>query len=129
MMGSSSITRPVELSKQPAAARRELTRLLAEERWNGDVDGVILAVHEAMVNSQRHGGGVTGARVRMGFDTVVVVVEITDQGGGFAVPETPAMAEATAEQGRGLFLIRSLTAEAQVVQAGSEVCLTLRFER
>jgi len=127
MMSSSSLTRPVELSLQPAAARRQLTKLLADEAWAGDVDGVILAVHEAMVNSQRHGGGVTGARVRMGFDTVVV--EITDQGGGFAVPETPAMAEATAEQGRGLFLIRRLTAEAQVVQAGSEVCLTLRFER
>ena len=127
MMSSSSLTRPVELSLQPAAARRELMKLLADEAWAGDVDGVILAVHEAMVNSQRHGGGVTGARVCVGLDTVTV--EISDRGGGFAVPETPAMAEATAEQGRGLFLIRRLTAEAQVVQAGPDVCLTLRFER
>ena len=127
MSASSSLTRPVELSQQPATARRELSRLLADEAWGGDVDGVILAVHEAMVNSQRHGGGVTGARVCVGLDTVTV--EISDRGGGFAVPETPAMAEATAEQGRGLFLIRHLTAEAQVVQAGSDVCLTLRFER
>ena len=127
MMSSSSLTRPVELSLQPAAARRELKELLADEAWAGDVDGVILAVHEAMVNSQSHGGGVTGARVYVGLDTVTV--EISDRGRGFEVPETPSMTQTTAERGRGLFLIRRLTAEAQVVQAGSEVCLTLRFER
>jgi len=127
MMASSSLTRPVELSSQPTAARRELTKLLADEAWEGDVDGVILAVHEAMVNSQRHGGGVTGARV--GVDRDTVVVEISDRGRGFKVPDMPAMAEVTAERGRGLYLIRRLAAEARVVRIGPDVRLTLRFKR
>ena len=127
MTASSSLTRPVELSQQPATARRELSRLLADEAWGGDVDGVILAVHEAMVNSQHHGGGVTGARACADTDTVVV--EISDRGRGFKVPETPTLAEVTAERGRGLSLIRHLAASAQVVRTGSDVNLTLRFER
>jgi anti-sigma regulatory factor (Ser/Thr protein kinase) len=127
MMASSSLTRPVELSRQPAVARRELTRLLADEAWDGDVDGVILAVHEAMVNSQHHGGGVTRASVGVDGDTVVV--EISDRGAGFDVPASPALADVAAERGRGLFLIRHLADDARVVRAGGDVCLRLRFDR
>ena len=126
-MASSSITRPVELSKQPAVARRELTRVLADERWDGDVDGVILAVHEAMVNSQRHGGGVTGASVCVDGDTVSV--EVADRGRGFQIPKDPSVADVKAERGRGRFLIHRLATEATVERKGAEVCLTLRFER
>ncbi len=127
MSASSSLTRPVELSQQPATARRELSKLLSDEAWDGDVDGVILAVHEAMVNSQHHGGGVTGARACVNTDTVVV--EISDRGQGFDVPHTPAVADVAAERGRGLFLIRRLAASAQVIRAGPNVHLTLKFER
>jgi anti-sigma regulatory factor (Ser/Thr protein kinase) len=127
MMPSWSLTRPVELSSQPTVARRELTQLLADEAWDGDVDGVILAVHEAMVNSQRHGGGVTRASAGVTGDTVVV--EISDRGQGFEVPSSPAIADVAAERGRGLFLIRHLAAEARVVRAGADVCLRLRFVR
>ena len=127
MMASSSVTRPVELSPQPAAARRELTRLLADEAWDGDVDGVILAVHEAMVNSQRHGGGVVRASVCIDRDTVLA--EISDRGRGYQLPETPGLADATAERGRGLFLIRHIATDAHVERSGADVCLTLRFER
>ena len=126
MMGSSSITRPVELSKQPAAARRELTRLLAEERWDGDVDGVILAVHEAMVNAQRHGGGVTGATACV--DGPTLLVTIADRGRGFQIPRSVGVADATAERGRGLFLIHHLAEEATVERKGAVVCLTMKFE-
>jgi anti-sigma regulatory factor (Ser/Thr protein kinase) len=127
MMASSSLTRPVELSPQPAVARRELSRLLSDGGWKGDVDGVILAVHEAMVNSQRHGGGVTAATAGVDGDTVVV--EVTDRGRGFEVPDDPAIADVTAERGRGLFLIRLLASRASVVRKGSDVCLRLQFER
>ena len=126
-MAATSLTPPVELSPQPAVARRELTRLLADEAWAGDVDGVILAVHEAMVNAQRHGGGVTRARACVDRDTVTV--EIADRGRGFKVPESPAVVEGNAERGRGLFLISHLATEARVARAGPDVCLTLRFER
>jgi len=127
MMASSSLTRPVELSSQPAVARRELTRLLADQAWDGDVDGVILAVHEAMVNSQRHGGGVIRASVCVDTDTVMV--EISDRGRGYQLPETPGLADATAERGRGLLLIRRLSADAYVERFGADVRLTLTFAR
>ena len=122
----SARTRPVHLSPQPAAARRELAGLLADSRWRGDVDGVVLAVHEAMVNADRHGGGVT--RATAGLEGPNVVVEVIDRGGGFEFPEVPPMADLTAEQGRGLFLIRQLSSDARVVQAGPEVRLVLKFE-
>jgi len=126
-MASSSVTRPVELSPQPAAARLELTRLIADEPWEGDVDGVLLAVHEAMVNSQRHGGGVTHVSACVDRDNVVV--QISDRGKGFHVPRNPASVDVNAERGRGLFLIRRLADDVQVARAGAEVRLTLRFGR
>ena len=126
-MIASSLTRPVELSEQPGAARRQLARLLDDAGWNGDADAVILAVHEAMVNAHRHGGGVTSATAAL--DGHTAVVEIVDKGRGFGIPETPDMPAAAAERGRGLYLIRNLSADAQVVRSGGEVRLVLRFER
>ncbi len=126
-MIAASLTRPVELSEQPVAARRQLARLLDDAGWDGDADRVILAVHEAMVNAQRHGGGVTHATA--GLDGQAVVVEIVDHGRGFRIPESPAMPDAAAETGRGLYLIRSLSSDARVVRSGGEVRLVLRFER
>lgn len=125
-MVGSSLTRPVELSPLPAVARRELARLLADASWDGDVDGVILAVHEAMVNSHRHGGGVTGATA--GFEGENVVVEIADRGAGFELPGAHGRADLASERGRGLFLIRYLAADARVVRSGHDVRLVLRFE-
>jgi len=121
----SALTRPVALSRQPGAARRELAGLLGDARWDGDVDGVVLAVHEAMVNADRHGGGLTGATA--GFEGDDLVVEVVDRGEGFDVPESPALADATAEKGRGLFLIRQLTSAAHVVRRGRDVHFVLRF--
>ena len=122
---TSALTRPVELSLQPATARQELTRLLGDADWSGDVDGVVLAVHEAMVNANRHGGGATSASA--GFDGPDLVVEVSNRGRGFHVPEFPGVADVTAERGRGLFLIRHLAHEARVVRAGSDVHLVLTF--
>ncbi|HEV2758853.1 MAG TPA: ATP-binding protein [Acidimicrobiales bacterium] len=123
----SALTRPVELSRHPAVARRELTELLRDAAWDGDVDAVLLAVHEAMVNAQRHGGGVTHAGA--GFDGRSLVVEITDRGRGFHVPDSPGVPEVTAERGRGLFLIRRLTSDAHLVRDGADVRLVLTFDR
>jgi len=122
-----ALTRAVELSTQPALARRELTDLLADAKWEGDADGVVLAVHEAMVNAQRHGGGVTSASA--GFEGRDLVVEVSDRGRGFHIPESPGVADITAERGRGLFLIRQLTADAEVVRTGRDVRLVLTFQR
>jgi len=123
----SDLARPVELSLKPSLARRQLAGLLAGSRWHGDVDGVLLAVHEAMVNAQRHGGGVT--RAVAGLEGDQVVVEVTDEGEGFEIPESLPMADIAAEDGRGLYLIRQLCDDAVVVRRGAEVRLVLRFGR
>jgi|SRR5579885_341011 len=122
-----SRTRPVPLSTQPAEARQQVGRVLADAGWDGDADTVILAVHEAMVNAQRHAGGVTGATVAL--EGPAVLVEVRDRGRGFDVPQSPDMPDPAAERGRGLFLIRRLADRADVVRAGGEVCLNLRFEK
>lgn len=124
-MPVSAVDRPVELSLQPAVARRELARILDDAGWSGDPDDAILAVHEAMVNAHRHGGGVT--RATAGFRGPSLVVRITDQGRGFAVPDAPELVDTAAERGRGLFLIRHLADDAQVVRAGDDVELVLTF--
>ena len=124
-MPVSALPRPVELPRQPGAARRELARILDDSQWSGDADGAILAVHEAMVNSHRHGGGVT--RATAGFDGQSLVVRIYDRGRGFDVPQSPEPADAAAERGRGLFLIRHLASDARVEQAGGDVQLVLTF--
>lgn len=122
-----SRTRPLPLSKQPAEARQQVAQLLAEAGWGGEADMVVLAVHEAMVNAQRHAGGVTAASVSL--DGQAVVVEVRDKGQGFSVPESPSMPDPAGERGRGLFLIRRLAERADVVHTGGETCLNLRFEK
>ena len=117
--------RPLELPPQPGAARRELARFLHDTHWPGDADGAILAVHEAMVNSQRHAGGVT--RATACFDGRSLVVKICDRGRGFNVPRSPGLADAAAERGRGLFLIRHLASDAHVERTGGDVRLVLTF--
>ena len=124
-MIASSVARPISLSQQPAVARGQLGRLLADAGWPGDVDLVVLAVHEALVNSLHHAGGVTRATAAMDGDDVVV--EVYDRGRGFGMPSSPVLPEPAAERGRGLFLIRRLASEADVSVVGGEVCLVLRF--
>ncbi|MGI8808026.1 MAG: ATP-binding protein [Acidimicrobiales bacterium] len=122
----SALSVPVELSPQPPVARQELARMLDDADWDGDVDGAILAVHEAMVNAHRHGGGVT--RASAGFEGPSLVVAVSDRGRGFHIPESPGVAESTAERGRGLFLIRHLATTARVHRRGTDVRLVLRFD-
>jgi anti-sigma regulatory factor (Ser/Thr protein kinase) len=124
-MPVSALRPAVELSRQPAAARRELARIIDDTHWPGDAEGAILAVHEAMVNAHRHGGGVT--RATAGFDGRSLVVQVCDRGGGFEMPEAPESPDTAAERGRGLFLIRHLASEAHVVRAGKDVELVLTF--
>ena len=124
-MIASSLTRPVSLSPKPTVARRQVGRLLGDAGWPGDIDAVLLALHEALVNAQRHGGGVSRASAALAGGTVVVAVR--DPGRGFAVPTSPPVPDPAAETGRGLFLIRSLATEADVTRSGDETCLQLRF--
>ena len=126
-MITSARSRPVELPLQPSDTRQELARMLDEADWDGDVEGVVLAVHEAMVNAHRHGGGVT--RVTAGVDGGSVVVHVSDRGPGFGLPESADIPDVAAERGRGLFLIRELASDVHVARDGRDVSLLLRFER
>lgn len=126
-MIASSLARPMSLSPQPGVARRQVSQLLGDARWPGDVDAVVLALHEAIINAHRHGGGVTQATAAVEGDTVRI--EVRDRGRGFTVPPSPDVPDPAAETGRGLFLIRRLATEADVCRTGDEVCLLLRFQR
>ena len=125
-MISSSLTVPVPLSPQPPTARRQVGEILRQAAWPGDVDAVILCVHEALVNAERHGGGVTRASVAVEGNAVVVTV--SDCGSGYTLPDSPNLPDAAAERGRGLFLIRRLASRADVSRVSREVRLQLRFE-
>jgi anti-sigma regulatory factor (Ser/Thr protein kinase) len=125
-MLASSLARPVSLSPQPTEARRQVTNLLVDAGWPGDVHAVLLALHEAMVNSHGHGGGVSQATASVDGDALVI--EVRDRGRGFVLPTTQSLPDPAAETGRGLFLIRRLATEADVRRIGDEVCLVMHFE-
>jgi anti-sigma regulatory factor (Ser/Thr protein kinase) len=125
-MNASSLAHTRTLPPFPGAARRELQDLLEDANWPGDVDSVVLAVHEALMNSQRHAGGAISACV--GLDGTEVVVEVCDGGPGFDVPRHAARPpEVLAEQGRGLWLISQIADSWDVRKQRGETCLTLRF--
>ena len=57
-LSSSALARPISLPLVPAAARRQLESLLRDHSWTAGTDTIALALHEALVNANRHGGGV-----------------------------------------------------------------------
>jgi anti-sigma regulatory factor (Ser/Thr protein kinase) len=120
------LAQPRALPPSPSAARRELQSILEGARWPGDVEGVVLAVHEALMNSHHHAGGATAASV--GLDGSSVVVEVRDSGPGFDVGRhTADPPDPMAERGRGLWLISQLAESWEVLRADDETCLRLRF--
>lgn len=114
------------LPAMPGPARRELQALLQDANWPGDVDSVLLAVHEALINSHRHAGGAVSARVCL--DGKDLVVEVRDEGPGFEVdPHASQRPEAMAERGRGLWLISQIADSWDVRRDKGQTCFSLRF--
>ncbi len=125
-MNASRLEHTHTLPPAPAAARRELQSLLEGAGWPGDVDCVLLAVHEALINSHRHAGGATSAHASL--DGKDLVVEVRDEGPGFDVDRHASQPpEVMAERGRGLWLISQLADSWDVRRDAGEVCLSLRF--
>ena len=51
--------------------------MLEAAEWPGDVDGIVLAVHEALTNAQRHAGGATSATAAV-QDSSSLLVEVRE---------------------------------------------------
>jgi anti-sigma regulatory factor (Ser/Thr protein kinase) len=126
-MNSAGLAHTYDLSAQPARARQELQSLLESAGWRGDVEAVVLAVHEAIMNSMRHAGGATSATA--GLAGADLVVEVRDGGPGFDVDEHSRRApDPLAECGRGLWLITQIAASWKVERRDGETCLRLCFQ-
>ena len=127
-MNPTDLVQTCALSPVPSQARRELASLLESSAWSGDIDSVVLAVHEALINAHRHAGGATSATAVV-QDSSVLVVEVRDRGPGFDVDEyTSQPPDPLAERGRGLWLISQIAAAWDVRHLGRETCLRLRFQ-
>ncbi len=117
---------PTSLSLRPARARRQLEELLAERRWKGDVEDVVLAMHEALVNAQRHAGGAVAVEAVLEGPTLVI--EVVDRGPGFQLPSPPPVPDPLAERGRGLWLMCRVSRRCEVQRDGDETCVRLCFD-
>jgi anti-sigma regulatory factor (Ser/Thr protein kinase) len=89
-----------------------------------------LAVHEAIVNADRHGGGAT--RVDASIDGDALEVAVCDRGSGFEIPradlEPSGAADPFAEDGRGVWLICRIASRTETRWDGGQFCLRMRFE-
>jgi anti-sigma regulatory factor (Ser/Thr protein kinase) len=107
-----------------------LKGLLAGTRWCREADSVVLAVHEALINANRHGGGAVALQASV--DRQALVVEVCDRGAGFEIapPGGPPTewADPFAEDGRGLWLISQLADRVETGWRGGDFCLRMWFE-
>lgn len=124
-MGRAGTTAVASLPREAVAARADLERLL-KDRWRGDLDLTLIAVHEALINADRHGAGIRDAVARIDGDRVVV--EVADYGGGFDhqayVSHPPDL---LAERGRGLWLVHQIASSFQVAQEPSGTRVIIEF--
>ncbi|MGI9023362.1 MAG: ATP-binding protein [Acidimicrobiales bacterium] len=128
MTASELAHQPIELSRQPSRARQQVRELLHEIEWEGDADEVVLAVHEALVNAQRHAGAVLRAQVALEASSLVIMV--WDTGPGFDLDLHARQApDPLAERGRGLWLIDRVTSTCEVGRDDDGVVLVMRFDR
>ena len=129
-LSTSALARPISLSLRPAAARRQLEAFLRAEGWPGDVDPIVLALHEALVNAGRHGGGARRAEAAVSPDGSELTIVVCDHGGVFDPrPFVHRSPNPMAERGRGLWLISRLATayEVRSSEGGNEV--VMRFTR
>ena len=96
-------------------------------RWPGDIESVVLAVHEAVMNAAQHGGGCTGA-VAAVDERLALVVEVRDRGPGFDLERYTGRPPSTlSERGRGVWLISRIAASCQLDHDGDTTCFRLCF--
>lgn len=98
--------------------------LLANGASSDLVQRTLLVANELVINAARHGGGVQAFEVSMEYDGVRV--SVTDaRDGPFDVepalryPDLATGADALAEDGRGLLIVRTLSVSVDVVPNGN----------
>ena len=123
--GRAGVSDVALLARDVSAARRDLERLL-QGRWPGDVDLALIAVHEALINADRHGAGVREAVARL--DGNRVIVEVADYGGGFDhhgyVSHAPDL---LAERGRGLWLVHQIASDFHIAHEPEGTRVIIEF--
>ena len=123
-----SLAQPIALSLHPASARRQLEDLLSAASLRIDTDGVILALHEALVNAERHGGGATRAEAVL--DASGLVLQVWDRGPGFDLgPYASRPPDPMAERGRGIWLISRVASSYELRHDHLGASMVMRFDR
>jgi anti-sigma regulatory factor (Ser/Thr protein kinase) len=103
----------LELPADVRGARDKLEEFLSAADWLGDVNAILIAVQEALINAERHGGGLREVRTRLRGG--VLEVQVADRGAPFdPAPYTAHEPDLLAERGRGWWLISQITADYQV---------------
>jgi anti-sigma regulatory factor (Ser/Thr protein kinase) len=126
-MNGTDLVETCALSPVPREARHQLRSLLESRCWPGNVDSIVLAVHEALTNADLHAGGATSATAVV-EDSSVLVVEVRDRGPGFDVDRHATRPpDPMAERGRGLWLITQTASDWELDTRDRETCLRLRF--
>ncbi len=116
------------LSLRPARARREVESLLHRHAWRAGTEDVVLALHEALVNAQRHAGG--AVRAEACIDGSSLVLQVWDRGPGFdPAPYVNRPPDPMSERGRGLWLISQVASAVEVRYHDNGVALVMRFDR
>ncbi|MGH9225303.1 MAG: ATP-binding protein [Acidimicrobiales bacterium] len=125
-MSTTGLADSYPLPRSPGRARRAMRSLLGSAGWQGDVEGVVLAVHEAVMNAEQHAGGCISATAHV--DDREVVVEVCDRGAGFN-PHwyTGHPPNTLAERGRGIWLISQIAARYEFERRGGSNCFRLCF--
>ena len=125
---TSALAGPISLPLRPAAARRQLERFLRDERWPGDAEAIVLALHEALVNASRHGGGARRAEAAIAADGSELTIAVCDRGGGFDPgPFVRRSPSPMAERGRGLWLISRLASAYEIRRTDGGTEVVMRF--
>lgn len=116
----------LQLPPDAGRARAELQGLLRGRRWEHKLDEVLIAVHEALTNADRHGGGIREAIATLDQDELVV--EVADAAGhydpsGYLAGEPDVLAE----RGRGLWLIGQIASDVEFRAEPQGTRVLLRF--
>ena len=126
---------PVELeffakAEHLSEVRKLVERLATKTRLGKhELDDLLTAVDEAAANAIRHGspkGERSLVRVVCHPLHAALVVEVRDQGTGFAVPQTSAMPSPEALGGRGLPLMCALADTVEIASSPKGTTVTLK---